>query len=70
MNFGIIVSGLTEVIKHRKEIAADIECAIHFIRRVEHLTVHHKTTADTILVAADDALSHATLECKPTQTEK
>ena len=57
MNFDLIVKGLGYVIEHRKEIASDAEAAIHFIRRVEHMCVHHNTTADTILVEADKALS-------------
>ena len=57
MNIGTVVSALTWAIENRHEIAADAESAIHFLRRVEHLCVHHKTTADTVLVEADKALS-------------
>ena len=49
MNIEAIIEGLIWVGRHRKEIASDAECGVHFIRRVEHLLVKHKTTADTIL---------------------
>ena len=57
MNFGVVVSALTYAMKHRKELAADAECAIHLIRRIEHTVVKHRTTADDVLVAADKALT-------------
>lgn len=57
MNINAIIEGLIWVARHRKEIASDAECGVHFIRRVEHLLVKHKTTADTILVEADKALT-------------
>ena len=58
MNFGVIVSALEFAIEHRKEIAADAECAIHVIRRIEHACVKHDTSVDHILVAADNFLQH------------
>ena len=58
MFIGNVVKGLAYIVEHRKEIASDAECAIHFLRRVEHLTVKHKTTADSILVEADKALTN------------
>ena len=43
-------------INHRKEIAQGAEVGIHVLRRIEHLCVKHKTTADDILMHADAAL--------------
>ena len=57
MNFGTIVSALAWAAEHRKELAEGAEIGIHLIRRIEHLCVHHETTADKVLVAAGDALS-------------
>ena len=56
MDFGAIVTGLAYVAEHKEELAKDAEIGIHFIRRVEHLVVHHRTTADTILKYAEEAL--------------
>ena len=56
MNFGVAIQALEFAIQHGPEIAADLECAVHLLRRVEHACVRHKTTADTVLVAADHAL--------------
>lgn len=58
MNIGLIIEGLKFIVEHRHEIAADAECAIHFMRRVEHTIVKHQTTADDILVSADSALTN------------
>ena len=60
MNFSVVVSALEFAIEHRKEIAADIECAVHLIRRIEHAVVKHDTTADRILMAVDNALEMTT----------
>ena len=57
MNIGTVVNALTWVIEHRHEIASDAESAVHFLRRVEHLKVKHRTTADDVLVQADKALT-------------
>lgn len=57
MNIGTVVSALEFVVTHRKEIASEAEAAIHFIRRVEHLCVKHETTADHVLVCADNMLT-------------
>ena len=40
MNFAAVVSALEWVVENRHEIAADAECAIHLIRRIEHACVH------------------------------
>lgn len=65
MNIGLVVQGLEFAIQHRKELAADAEACIHFIRRVEHLIVKHDTTADKILVASDEALAKVAENGKP-----
>ena len=57
MNIGLVISALEFAVEHRKEIVADAEAAIHFLRRVEHTCVKHSTTADKILVSADNMLS-------------
>ena len=54
----LAVEGLEYAIEHRKEIAQGSECAIHVLRRIEHLCVHHKTTADELLKAGENALHH------------
>lgn len=56
MDYSKIIKGLEWVIENRHEIAADAEATIHLLRRVEHLCVKHSTTADRILLAADDGL--------------
>ena len=56
MNYGAVISAIEFAIEHRQEIAADLECAVHLIRRIEHACVKHDTTADSILVAVDKAL--------------
>lgn len=56
MNFSVLVNAIIWAAEHKAEIAETAEAGIHLIRRVEHLCVHHKTTADNILVAADDML--------------
>ena len=58
MNFNNIVQALEFAYTHHKELASDIECGIHLLRRIEHGIVKHKTTADTLLVAADRMLTH------------
>ena len=52
----IAIQGLSYAIEHRKEIAEGAECGIHVLRRIEHLCVHHKTTADELLKAGEQAL--------------
>ena len=52
----LAVEGLKYAIDHKKEIAEGAELGIHVLRRIEHLCVHHQTTADDILVHADKAL--------------
>ena len=52
----LAVEGLEYGIEHRKELAKGAECGIHVLRRIEHLAVKHKTTADRILMAAEKAL--------------
>ena len=68
MNFTNVVKALEFVVNHKHEIAADAECAIHLIRRIEHACVKHSTTADHVLVAADKMLTHiANATAKPEQ---
>ena len=54
------VSTVIEILKwaydHRKEEAEAAELGIHFLRRIEHSIIHHKTDLDTFLVEADKAL--------------
>ena len=57
MNISIVIEALEFAVTHRKEIVADAEAAVHFLRRVEHLTVKHSTTADKLLVSADHMLT-------------
>ena len=52
----LAVDGLSYAIKHRKQIAEGAEVGIHVLRRIEHLCVKHETTADDLLVKADEAL--------------
>lgn len=74
MNYLAVIQGLEFVVEHRKELAADAECAIHVIRRIEHLVVKHDTTADHVLVAAQTWLGHlakaSDTENPPTHTQK
>ena len=53
---GTIINVLKWAYEHRKEEAQAAELGIHFLRRVEHSLVHHKTDLDTFLVEADKAL--------------
>lgn len=57
MNYGNVVQALEWAVEHRHEIQSDAEAGIHLIRRIEKMVVHHGTTADKILEAAEDALS-------------
>lgn len=52
----LAIEGLEYAIEHKKEIATGAECAIHYLRRVEHKLVQHGTTADHLLVASEKAL--------------
>ena len=69
MNVTTIVKALEFVIENRHEIASDAEAFIHFVRRVEHLTVKHDTTPDHVLVAADTWLTQLKEMTKPQTTE-
>ena len=51
-----IINILKWTYEHREEEAQAAELGIHFLRRVEHSVVHHKTDLDTFLVEADKAL--------------
>ena len=64
MNIGVVVQAIEFAVEHRREIASDAEAAIHFLRRVEHICVHHKTTADKILVEADKMLGSVARSAK------
>lgn len=56
MNVDNAVHVIEYGIEHRKELAADAECAIHILRRIEHSIVKHGTTFDHLLQVADNAL--------------
>ena len=53
---GTIINVLKWAYEHRQEEAQAAELGIHFLRRIEHSIVHHKTDLDTFLVEADKAL--------------
>ena len=56
MNYGNVIKALSWAIENRHEIASDAEAAVHLIRRIEKMTVHHRTTADDILQIAEKGL--------------
>ena len=51
-----ITLAIEEIYENRKVLSPAAEAAVHFLRRVEHATVKHKTTADNLLVAGEKAL--------------
>ena len=64
MNASLVVGALEFAIEHRRELAADCEAAIHLIRRLEHMVVKHDTTADAILMAAEEAFAQVAVKDK------
>ena len=57
MELDRLIMVLSDVVEHRHEYAAEAECAIHVFRRIERSMVHHKTTLDGVLCAAEKFLA-------------